>query len=86
MNLTARDHIAQLCNLLRPRGDSGPLTLAKAVRADAYKQLLLMDAGGLDALVALRNPKDGLSRGSAPRRSSLAPEQLFPILTAYLAW
>ena len=49
------------------KGESRPVALAKADRADAYKQLPLLRENEPGAVVTLRNPSDGLLYGLIPR-------------------
>ena len=80
ISLPPGDHIAQKCMLFDRKGESRPLALAEADRADTYKQLPIKGEHELAAAVALRNPTDGLGYEFAPRA------QLFGFTLAVLRY
>ena len=67
INLPSRDHVAQMCALYYLKGDRRPLAMAKADRADAYKQLPVTTEDELAAVVTLKDLVDGQWYGFIPR-------------------
>ena len=63
VNVPPRDHLVQMCNSFRFRGERRPFAMAKANRADAYGQLPLDEEDELAAAVTLLNPRGGLRYG-----------------------
>ena len=63
INLPPWGHVEQMCTSFDRKGESRPLSLATADRADAYKQLLITRGDELSAVGALGNRTDGLRYG-----------------------
>ena len=80
-------HSSDACFIL-PQTERRPLAMAKADRADAYKQLPATTRDELAAAVTLRHPLDGGRRGSIPRTrlfGSTAPVLHYDCLSRIIA-
>ena len=66
INLPLWDHIAQLRDLFRLRGDGRPVDMAKAEHADDYKRLPLLKSDELGAVFTLQTQWPNSRMASAP--------------------
>ena len=85
VNLPSRDRIVLTCDLCSFRRGGRPLATATAGRADAYKQLPLLGAGGLAAAATLQDPVDKLTYGIISRTQPFGSAGAIPSTTAYYA-
>ena len=67
INLSSWDHVAQICTFFRAEGETRPSAMAKAGRADAYKQLPMEELDELAAAITLKQPRKKKRFGFIPK-------------------